>query len=176
MELADLILRYISTFIWPVIIVFVLVYFKTTIRSLLDRIIHNSSQINLEFGGQKVSVVLDKEVVKGAIETAIKDSDTDESVNSNWAEKVANNTTTMLFVLPNIEQEDLEKLDKLYRSPIRDSIQLQHLKPSYSKLAELGLAKVDSNLIELTEDGNRIRTLFENSNVFEVLHKIGQSV
>ncbi len=63
MEVAKLILDYVSVLIWPVALLTIILWFRVPLGRVVERILSRSERIELEVGGQRLSIILGKEAV-----------------------------------------------------------------------------------------------------------------
>ncbi len=174
MEIAGIVLQYISVLIWPTVVLAFAFWFRDIIRKLLVRVLLESKQIDLQVAGQKVSVTLTKEVVKDAINTVVNNPELSESPRK--IEQIATSSALLLEILPKLENTDIDLL-KLLQEP-SDSFQanVKKEKTAIRKLKSLGLVDRTMEPIRVTEFGRRVQQLLADKDIDEALHKIGQAL
>ena len=174
MDIARLVLQFLAVLIWPALLLIFGFWFRDTIRRLLERILLEGKQIDVEIAGQKLSVVLAKEVVKEAITTVVNDPKLSESPKE--IEQIASDSAMVLSVLPKLSNTDTELLCQISKRPRESELDNSSALAAMKKLRSMGLIDGAGESAELTDLGKRIVSLVAGRDVDEALHRIGQSL
>ena len=170
MEVARLVLDYITVLIWPSVVISTAWFFRLQLSSLFDRVLHQSEQIDVEVAGQKVSIRLAEKVVQQALE-ASREAGTPAAV----ATRIERESTYLLRVLSSLDELDILNLRRLPLpvGPRRNGAD----EPQARRILSLGVAEQRNGELHLTELGQRVLSLLGSTNdVDEALHKITQAM
>lgn len=174
MEVAQLVLQFVSVLIWPVLLLAFLAYFRRGLKGLLERVVRESRKIDFELAGQKVSVTLAKELVRGAIQEAV--SEAPKAAGPERIDQIASSTAQILSVLPLLENRDLALLESVRAGETRLADRAVPERAAVGRLAALGLVHIDRGTLSLTDIGERVHVLTEGRDVYETMHRIGQAM
>ena len=170
MEAAKLVLEYVDHLIWPVMILSVILWVRKPLRLLFDRLATNADRVDVQFGGQKISVALAERVVDHAVRTALEMNET-----KGMDPEISAESKMLLEILSQIDREDVVLLRALPAS--LNMARRYFPNDRIEKILRLDLAQIRSDRLEISALGLRISTLVGASDDPEyALHKIAYAM
>jgi hypothetical protein len=172
-EIAKLVLAFVSILIWPIVILCIGLRFRNSIDRMMDRISRESRQIDLEIGGQKISVKLAEKLLTTALEEVAGDG-TGAPVS---LAQVKHDTLHILRLMSSLRDEDAEvmRLLSVNMSDVTTNSDASQ-RSAIDRLRQLGLVKMEGSHLEITDLGQKVRNLLGEGDLQQALHKISQAM
>ncbi len=167
MEIAKLILEYLKVLIWPILLFGLVVWLRVPFRSLWKRLARESRQLDIEFGGQKISVKLAERVFEEAVDAITRS----EPASVRNPMEIRTEVRTYLDILSRLNNEDMQIIASL------PAVSAAVPNRIVDKLIFLGLVIHHDGYLRPTAIGQRISILVgPKADVDEALHKITQAM
>ena len=172
MELAKLILNYAMVLVWPVTLLTIILWFRAPLGRVVERVLSRSEHIELEVGGQRLSIVLAKDAVREAIETAVSESGVEQDPKK--LDEIAASTSELLSVLARLSDSDVEALIILVERPGATDKVIR--RETVDHLEALGLLTREGHNLGISALGARVKALIAGRDIGETLHKISHAI
>lgn len=167
MEAAKLVLEYLRVLIWPLLLLGLLIWFRAPLKALWRRLERETRQLDVDIGGQKISVKLAERVLDEAVDAAVRSG----APSIHTADRIRNESRALLEVLSHLTQQDIQIIRIL---PAPATRLPDH---AAAKLVSLEVAVQHAGTVEATDLGRRVSALVgPTGNVDEALHKIAQAM